>query len=593
MGIQINGQTDTVTATDGSINVGGDVTIPGVLTYEDVTNVDSVGIVTAQSGIHVTGGSVGIGTDNPGQKLQIQDGHIDVTNGSGHSYSFSYGKFTAERSAAQTTSEVFQGGYTGNTETSKIYADGKAYFLNNVGIGTDNPGSNKLQIQGSSAFYGNGGASATWGDTSYLGALSFDGSAQPVIRAASSKALIFQVNQSTEALRITSAGDVGINRPTPSATLDVESASDQTVLRLRNNIGNDTRLLLSNKAAGIGEIAYKGDFRFVDNENSDAERLRITSTGAIGIGSNFTAIETTGGGGITLDSGSGGGNIGVFLKSTGYTGNQTKLWQDSANAVSYLESTERPLIIKAGDGAGDYIRMDVAGSERLHIDSNGNLGVNKTPETDWASSYRAIEIGNSSVSAYQGSSYPSIELNMNCRGTQASYGAGWKYILGMRATQIHLPYSGETIFRRATSGSVDGTISWVESMRLTNDGDLQYDTNKGGIYNFDKACSANASTNIFRIDNDHGAHCFTIYMTCSNSGNSVSKIYNVACQFGSNPTINAAAETAGYSSNNFSLTGSVSGKVHTFAISVTGAAATIACTVVLGSMNTNATVTKL
>ena len=39
MGIQINGQTDTVTATDGSINVGGDVTIPGVLTYEDVTNI--------------------------------------------------------------------------------------------------------------------------------------------------------------------------------------------------------------------------------------------------------------------------------------------------------------------------------------------------------------------------------------------------------------------------------------------------------------------------------------------------------------------------------------------------------------------------
>ena len=58
MGIQINGQTDTVTATDGSINVGGDVTIPGVLTYEDVTNVDSVGIVTAQSGIHVTSGQV-------------------------------------------------------------------------------------------------------------------------------------------------------------------------------------------------------------------------------------------------------------------------------------------------------------------------------------------------------------------------------------------------------------------------------------------------------------------------------------------------------------------------------------------------------
>ena len=32
------------------------------------------------------------------------------------------------KDSAQTTSEVFQGGYTGNTETSKIYADGKAFF---------------------------------------------------------------------------------------------------------------------------------------------------------------------------------------------------------------------------------------------------------------------------------------------------------------------------------------------------------------------------------------------------------------------------------------------------------------------------------
>ena len=77
-----------------------------------------------------------------------------------------------------------------------------------VGIGTDNPGSNKLQVQGTSALYGNGGASATWGDKSYLGALSYDGSAQPVIRSASSKGLIFQVNQSTEVLKINSSGQI-------------------------------------------------------------------------------------------------------------------------------------------------------------------------------------------------------------------------------------------------------------------------------------------------------------------------------------------------------------------------------------------------
>ena len=46
--------------------------VTGVLTYDDVTNIDSVGIITARSGIHVTSGSVGIGTDNPTQKLVVK-----------------------------------------------------------------------------------------------------------------------------------------------------------------------------------------------------------------------------------------------------------------------------------------------------------------------------------------------------------------------------------------------------------------------------------------------------------------------------------------------------------------------------------------
>ena len=37
-------------------------TFTGVLTYEDVTNVDSVGLITAQSGVNVSGGQVTIGT---------------------------------------------------------------------------------------------------------------------------------------------------------------------------------------------------------------------------------------------------------------------------------------------------------------------------------------------------------------------------------------------------------------------------------------------------------------------------------------------------------------------------------------------------
>ena len=51
MGIQLNGIT-------GDAIIPGDVGIGGTLTYEDVANVDSIGVVTARSGINVPSGNV-------------------------------------------------------------------------------------------------------------------------------------------------------------------------------------------------------------------------------------------------------------------------------------------------------------------------------------------------------------------------------------------------------------------------------------------------------------------------------------------------------------------------------------------------------
>ena len=48
------------------------VSIAGTISYEDVSSVDSVGVITAQSGIHVTGGSVGIGLTDPNTLLHLQ-----------------------------------------------------------------------------------------------------------------------------------------------------------------------------------------------------------------------------------------------------------------------------------------------------------------------------------------------------------------------------------------------------------------------------------------------------------------------------------------------------------------------------------------
>ena len=77
MGIQLNGIT-------GDITTPGDVGIGGTLTYEDVANVDSIGVVTARSGINVTGGNINVSSGSVSASSFTGDGS-NLTGVSGFS----------------------------------------------------------------------------------------------------------------------------------------------------------------------------------------------------------------------------------------------------------------------------------------------------------------------------------------------------------------------------------------------------------------------------------------------------------------------------------------------------------------------------
>ena len=117
--VNANATTDSTSTTTGALIVDGGVgiaknvyigaglSVAGTLTYEDVTNVDSVGMVTAKSGVNVSGGELNVGlgfsVGNVGvvtaQNVTISAGTIDLKN----SGSVSNIKFYCESSNAHYT----------------------------------------------------------------------------------------------------------------------------------------------------------------------------------------------------------------------------------------------------------------------------------------------------------------------------------------------------------------------------------------------------------------------------------------------------------------------------------------------------------
>ena len=95
MGIQLNGIT-------GDITTPGDVGIGGTLTYEDVANVDSIGVITARSGINVSSGNVTVSSGSVSATSFTGDGS-NLTGVSGFSTALGNTQGTLENLIFKTT----------------------------------------------------------------------------------------------------------------------------------------------------------------------------------------------------------------------------------------------------------------------------------------------------------------------------------------------------------------------------------------------------------------------------------------------------------------------------------------------------------
>jgi hypothetical protein len=277
-----------------------------------------------------------------------------------------------------------------------------------VGIGTSSPTSygstfKVLEISGSDS----GVLNINTGST-IVGQLSNSPNLFKIDAVGASSSLALFTN-STERLRITSAGNVGIGTSSPNAKLDIASgdilvseSANQTsfdrtisaqyptpsntsvnnVFRVGNRLspsfpdrGASIKFVQSGTTIASGELASNIQFWTwqlgVDN---GAERMRIDSAGNVGIGTSsiFERMQLSGNFGFIS-----GGYVGFFRNGT--TANTTTLDGVTIPQFGVASGVATGRSDASTWLAGfDSLRLVTQGSERMRIDSAGNVGIGTT-----------------------------------------------------------------------------------------------------------------------------------------------------------------------------------------------------------------------
>ena len=331
--------------------------------------------------------------------------------------------------------------------TNVLFADA---VNGRVGIGTETPGNKLVISQPVSTTFGNagtyiglGGTENAFGQTVLLG-FGYRGSSTSEYPAVmgylatdnggnQNGALVFGTRSvttntaTTERMRITSSGNVGIGTSSPVFAdgfgVQIHNVSGSSRLRFTNNSSGAT-------ATDGGEIAFAGsDFYIGNNEaanlvlyTSATERMRIASNGDITFAQSRILQTTASSGYLALYGNGGGVYFGgsvanqMFLSSSGNLGigttsptnftNQTSL---SINGVGvsrldmFVSGTRKGGLVSASDAT--YVEADTAiplifntnGNERMRISSGGNVGIGTSSPNS------RLQIG--TMVAYTGSGY--------------------------------------------------------------------------------------------------------------------------------------------------------------------------------------------
>ena len=261
------------------------------------------------------------------------------------------------------------------------------------------------------------------------------------------------MTNSSERMRITSTGSVGIGTSSPSQRFHVDGGNAVIsgllgvgTTDLTTDLGYSSRVKISGTGPAVFleetdtsqsyAIAALGGLLYIRDATATANRIVLTSTGNVGIGTTSPAQKLSVVGDIDLaEAGSA-----SYLRQNGeiVVGRD-----DSANFVRLGSSS-----------VGDYLRLFSGGSERMRITSTGSVGIGKTsPAT-------ALDVnGTVTATAFAGDGSSLTGIAAGVTAPQTAAGVGQWVATPAAGLSYTLPAGGTWAWFYIRNGTASGNVT--------------------------------------------------------------------------------------------------------------------------------------